>query len=72
MGNRPEKDAMIRVRVPSDLKAAGDEILRRDGISQSQAVRLIWAEMVKRGRFPFSLDIEAAEREAGKMLAEDR
>ena len=57
-------DVSVRARLPSDLKEAGDAVLRQEGLSQSQAVRLIWQAMVRRGRFPHELLVPNEETQA--------
>ena len=45
----------IRARVPADLKERGEEILRREGISQQAALRMFWQSIVDRDGFPFEI-----------------
>lgn len=44
--------------MPTDVRVRGDEILARDGLTPSEAVRLIYEETIRRGRFPFDIHTE--------------
>jgi antitoxin component of RelBE/YafQ-DinJ toxin-antitoxin module len=45
----------IRARVPADLKERGEEILRRDGLSQQAALAMFWRAIIDRDGFPWEI-----------------
>lgn len=42
----------MNVRLDEDLKARGDERLRRLGVTPSEAVRLLWTYVAQTGELP--------------------
>lgn len=70
--------AQLNVRIDADLKAAGDAVLERFGVSSVQIVRSAWQYMVNHQRLPDFVEAkparstietqEAAEQGAGMAL----
>jgi addiction module RelB/DinJ family antitoxin len=54
--------AQLNVRIDADLKAAGDAVLDRFGVSSVQIVRSAWQYMVDHQRLPDFIQTSAAER----------
>lgn len=54
----------VRARIPTDAKARGDEILRREGLSQQKAIELFWRAMVERDGFPWEIKASRAKSDA--------
>ena len=69
------KTATIRARVEPELKAEAEGILAELGLSASEAVRLLYQQVVSRKGLPFAVEIPNAktakvlrDAEAGKNL----
>ena len=54
------KSAMIRARVDPDLKTDVEEVLRRLGLSASQAITLFYRQVQLNGGLPFDVRIPNA------------
>jgi len=58
----PKTDPVfVRARVPADIKAAGDAVLRREGLSQQQALEMFWRSLVERDGFPWEIKAKRTE-----------
>jgi antitoxin component of RelBE/YafQ-DinJ toxin-antitoxin module len=56
IGHMPKSsEPFIRARVPADIKAEGERILREAGLSQQQALEMFWRSIVERGGFPWEI-----------------
>jgi DNA-damage-inducible protein J len=51
------KAAMIRARVESELKQEAESVLKRLGLSASDAIRLFYRQVVLQQRLPFQVQI---------------
>lgn len=57
-GRKPRHDAksaQLNIRMEPSLKAAGDIVLEREGISPSEAVRLLYEYLVRKKQLPREL-----------------
>ncbi|HAM16274.1 MAG TPA: hypothetical protein DCP91_10570 [Eggerthellaceae bacterium] len=61
--------AQLNVRIDAGLKAAGDAVLERFGVSSVQIVRSAWQYMVDHQRLPDFVQENAADR-ADRAIAE--
>lgn len=50
-----EKNDYVRARVSHELKTQAEDILAQVGLSTSDAIRLLLAQVVNRGQFPLEL-----------------
>ncbi|MBQ9058233.1 MAG: type II toxin-antitoxin system RelB/DinJ family antitoxin [Atopobiaceae bacterium] len=50
---RADKSTQMNIRIGASLKAAGDAIFARCGMSPSEAVRRLYKEVVQTGEWPF-------------------
>lgn len=55
-------EPFIRARIPADVKAEGEAILRRNGLTQQQALEMFWRAVVDRGDFPWEIKATPAKR----------
>ncbi len=60
-------DDYIRARIDPQLKAEGEAILERLGMSTSEALRVFWSQLVMRGGLPFDVLIPNAETRAAMV-----
>lgn len=55
--------ATINVRLSASLKKRGDEVLKRSGVSPTQAIRALWEEMARTRMVPDFILQEAHQGE---------
>lgn len=55
------KDAMIRARITSDLKFQAEEVLKKLGISPTEAINIFYSQIVLRKGIPFEIRLEGAD-----------
>ena len=55
------KTEMIRARVEPDLKAQAERVLRELGLSATEAITLLYKQLVLRQGLPFEVSIPNAE-----------
>jgi DNA-damage-inducible protein J len=53
------KDAIVRARVRSDLKAGGEKVLETLGINTTEAIRMFLSQVRLRRGLPFSVEVPA-------------
>ena len=58
------KAAIIRVRVETSLKVKAEAVLAQLGLSPTEAIRLFYLQVSRRGGFPFEVRIPNAETHA--------
>ncbi len=63
-------DAVVRSRVPGDLKRRAERTLANMGISVSDAFRLFLVQTVAQGRLPFDIKVPNARTRAAMRDAE--
>ena len=66
-------DAIVRARIPADMKEKATEALTRMGLTASDLIRLTFMRVAEEGRLPFAVEIPnkasrkaMTELEAGK------
>lgn len=66
-------DAVVRARIPAELKERAMDNLERMGLSASDLIRLVFLRVAEEGRLPFAVEVPnrttrkaMAELEAGK------
>ena len=52
------KEAVVRARVDKKLKHDSETILRRLGISQTEAIRMFFSQVVLRKGLPFAVSLQ--------------
>lgn len=50
--------ALIHARIEPSLKKAAEEILKELGISSTEAIRMLYAQIARKKGIPFTLDLE--------------
>ncbi|MXS85564.1 type II toxin-antitoxin system RelB/DinJ family antitoxin [Nitrosomonas sp. HPC101] len=66
-------DAVVRARIPADMKDKAIETLDRMGLSVSDLIRLTFLRVAEEGRLPFDVAIpNRATRKAIKELDEGK
>ena len=60
MATRVAKTAMVRARIEPKLKERAEAVLRKIGISPSEAVNVFYARIAAEKAIPFSLNIPNA------------
>ena len=63
-------DATLNVRMSAPLKARGDEVLKKFGISTSAAVRALWQELATTRTLPPFLEAATKNDEAKRAKAD--
>lgn len=58
------KATTVQARIQPELKEMGDEILKKIGITASQAINALYAQIVMRKGLPFELKIPTKETKA--------
>lgn len=73
-----KSDAIVRARIPSELKEKATQTLEQMGLSASDLIRLTFLRVAEEGRLPFAIEIPnrttrktMAELDAGKGKAFD-
>jgi addiction module RelB/DinJ family antitoxin len=54
----PTKEAVVRARVDSKLKRDSEDILRQLGLSQTEAIRMFFTQIVRRRGLPFEVVLQ--------------
>lgn len=54
----PSKESVVRARVDSRLKRDSEEILRQLGLSQTEAIRMFFTQIVRRRGLPFQVVLQ--------------
>ncbi len=54
----PIKEAVVRARVDSRLKRDSEDILRQLGLSQTEAIRMFFTQIVRRRGLPFEVVLQ--------------
>lgn len=50
-------DAVVRARIPSDMKKEAMETLDKMGLSASDLIRLTFLRVAEEGRLPFAVEV---------------
>jgi addiction module RelB/DinJ family antitoxin len=53
-----DKEAVVRARIDEKLKRDSETILRRLGISQTEAIRMFFSQVVLRQGLPFAVSLQ--------------
>lgn len=59
--------ATINVRIDATMKSRGDEVLKRFGISTTEAVKLLWRELARTKELPQFLAESEREEERAQL-----
>lgn len=59
----PTKEAVVRARVDSKLKRDSEDILRQLGLSQTEAIRMFFTQIVRRRGLPFQVVLQPDDNE---------
>lgn len=54
----PAKEAVVRARVDERLKRDSEDILRQLGLSQTEAIRMFFTQIVRRRGLPFQVVLQ--------------
>lgn len=54
----PTKESVVRARVDSKLKRDSEDILRQLGLSQTEAIRMFFTQIVRRRGLPFQVVLQ--------------
>ncbi|MDR0587558.1 MAG: type II toxin-antitoxin system RelB/DinJ family antitoxin [Burkholderiales bacterium] len=66
-------DAVVRARIPADLKKQAMSTLNAMGLSASDLIRLVFLRVAEEGRLPFAVEIpNKTTRKAMKELLEGK
>ena len=57
------KEAVVRARVDEKLKHDSEAILRRLGISQTEAIRMFFSQVVLRKGLPFPVSLQSEDND---------
>ena len=57
------KGSVVRARVDEKLKRDSDEILSRLGISQTEAIRIFFSQVVLRKGLPFAVSLQSEDND---------
>jgi DNA-damage-inducible protein J len=57
------KEAVVRARVDEKLKRDSEMILRRLGISQTEAIRMFFTQVVLRKGLPFAVSLQTEDND---------
>jgi DNA-damage-inducible protein J len=55
----PNKVAVVRARVDERLKRDSEDILRQLGLSQTEAIRMFFTQIVRRRGLPFEVVLQS-------------
>jgi addiction module RelB/DinJ family antitoxin len=56
------KTRILRTRIDPDQKAAAENILRRLGVSPTQAISMFYAQIIQQKGLPFSVTLRKTDR----------
>ncbi len=59
----PVKEAVVRARVDAKLKRDSEDILRQLGLSQTEAIRMFFTQIVRRRGLPFAVTLQPDEND---------
>jgi addiction module RelB/DinJ family antitoxin len=59
----PTKEAVVRARVDERLKRDSEDILRQLGLSQAEAIRMFFTQIVRRRGLPFQVVLQPDEND---------
>lgn len=59
----PVKEAVVRARVNAQLKRDSEDILRQLGLSQTEAIRMFFTQIVRRRGLPFAVALPPDEND---------
>ena len=66
-------DAVVRARIPAEMKDRAMEALERMGLSASDLIRLTFLRVAEEGRLPFAVEVpNRKSRQAMQELAEGK
>jgi addiction module RelB/DinJ family antitoxin len=54
----PVKEAVVRARMDENLKRESEDILRQLGLSQTEAIRMFFTQIVRRRGLPFQVVLQ--------------
>ncbi len=57
------KEAVVRARVDERLKRESEDILRQLGLSQAEAIRMFFTQVVLRRGLPFPVTLEPTDND---------
>ena len=57
------KEAVVRARVDERLKRDSEDILRQLGLSQTEAIRMFFTQIVRRRGLPFSVTLQSDDND---------
>ena len=57
------KEAVVRARVDARLKRDSEDILRQLGLSQTEAIRMFFTQIVRRRGLPFQVVLESEDND---------
>jgi addiction module RelB/DinJ family antitoxin len=59
----PNKVAVVRARVDERLKRDSEDILRQLGLSQTEAIRMFFTQIVRRRGLPFEVVLQSDDND---------
>ena len=59
----PTKEAVVRARIDPRLKRDSEDILRALGLSQTEAIRMFFTQIVRRRGLPFEVVLQPDEND---------
>ncbi len=62
----PPKEAVVRARVDERLKRESEDILRQPGLSQTEAIRMFFTQIVRRRGLPFQVVLPPEDNDKPK------
>ena len=60
-------DAMVTARMPAGKKEAGARVLKELGLTASQAINMLWDELISTGKMPGSAESRADETRSARL-----
>jgi addiction module RelB/DinJ family antitoxin len=64
----PVKEAVVRARVDQKLKLESELILQRLGLTTTEAIRMLFAQIKLRGGLPFQVILEPSQASSDDLL----
>jgi DNA-damage-inducible protein J len=68
----PVKEAVVRARVDEQLKRDSEDILRQLGLSQTEAIRMFFTQIVRRRGLPFQVVLQTNDNDDLLMPVSNR
>jgi addiction module RelB/DinJ family antitoxin len=59
----PAKEAVVRSRVDEKLKKGSEAILRRHGVTPTEAIRMFFTQITLRQGLPFAVTVNGTEND---------